>query len=202
MLVPAGARKPPQPVLFGSPRSGPRRLFAHVSAARNLDSLIIKRFDSSEPWVSPAITILDVRGAGAPGKPATGGDVRWRVMEDYQSFYNDSDGVHPGQVRTQVVSAGWFTSLEAAQNQPADYDEFIYYEWGNERIHHDYYREEYITGTPADNGASATAFGLTFPGGDGGPASETKFNGVIILPKNSYSIIVPSGGFIEVSYSL
>lgn len=49
-------------------------------------------------------------------------------------------------------------------------------------------------------GASSTAIGRTFPGGDGGPAGTTTFTNVSVTPGTSYSIVVPSGGSVTLQY--
>lgn len=59
---------------------------------------------------------------------------------------------------------------------------------------------------PGGPGADATGLGKTFPGGaysggTGYPASTTTFTNVTVTPGASYSIVVPSGGSITISYS-
>lgn len=49
-------------------------------------------------------------------------------------------------------------------------------------------------------GTAANGFGLTFPGGVNGPATKTKFEKVTITPLASYSIVVPVGGSITITY--
>jgi hypothetical protein len=57
------------------------------------------------------------------------------------------------------------------------------------------------------NGAAATGVGKTFPGGTydfptgiGGPAPTTTFTNVAVTPSTSYSIVVPGGGQVSISY--
>jgi hypothetical protein len=55
-------------------------------------------------------------------------------------------------------------------------------------------------------GTASTGISKTFPGGtyvapDGYPASTTTFTNVTVTPGASYSIVVPSGGSITISYS-
>jgi hypothetical protein len=54
-------------------------------------------------------------------------------------------------------------------------------------------------------GTDATGLGKTFPGGayvapDGYPATTTTFTNVTVTPSTSYSIVVPSGGTVSISY--
>lgn len=57
------------------------------------------------------------------------------------------------------------------------------------------------------DGAASTGFGKTFPGGTynfstgiGGPYPTTNFSNVTVTPSTSYSVVVPSGGSISISY--
>ena len=58
----------------------------------------------------------------------------------------------------------------------------------------------YTPPQPATTGASATGFGKTFPGGVGGPASTTTYTDVAVVPGTNYTLTIPSGGSITVSY--
>lgn len=59
--------------------------------------------------------------------------------------------------------------------------------------------EQYFEYGPT-TGASATALGLTFPGGDGGPPGTTTYNNVSVTPGASYFISIPSGGSVTLQY--
>ena len=65
------------------------------------------------------------------------------------------------------------------------------------------YTEVYL----GENGSAATGVGKTFPGGTynfatgiGGAAPTTNFSNVAVTPGASYSIVVPGGGSISISY--
>ena len=49
-------------------------------------------------------------------------------------------------------------------------------------------------------GSPTTAFGYTFPGGTGGAATPVTYNNVAVTPGASYSIVVPSGGSVSITY--
>ena len=49
-------------------------------------------------------------------------------------------------------------------------------------------------------GASATAFGKTFPGGAGGPAVQATYLNEPVTPGQSYSIVVPTGATVQITY--
>ena len=57
-----------------------------------------------------------------------------------------------------------------------------------------------VTGFPS-NGASSTAFGYTFAGGIGGPASNGTAPGAVpVTPGATYNIVVAPGGYISFSF--
>lgn len=58
----------------------------------------------------------------------------------------------------------------------------------------------YQYNVPPTNGTAATAFGKTFPGGTAGPASVTPFSNLVVTPGASYSIVVPAGGSLTITY--
>lgn len=62
------------------------------------------------------------------------------------------------------------------------------------------YWQEYIGTNPPTTGASATGFGRTFPGGTGGPASTTTYGVTAVVGGQSYSVVVPAGGSITITY--
>lgn len=57
--------------------------------------------------------------------------------------------------------------------------------------------EVFVNGT---NGASTIGFGYTFLGGSGGPAVPVTYNNVVVVPNTSYSLTIPVGGSIVISY--
>lgn len=50
------------------------------------------------------------------------------------------------------------------------------------------------------NGADATGFGQTFPGGVGGAATPVSLTNVAVTPGASYGLIIPAGGSITITY--
>lgn len=55
-------------------------------------------------------------------------------------------------------------------------------------------------GAGAITGANATGFNKTFPGGAGGPASPVTYENVPVTPNASYSLLIPPGGSITITY--
>lgn len=85
-----------------------------------------------------------------------------------------------------------------------------YINWGSGTIYSasvDYYGTNGIswleyTGTYSPTtGVSTAAFGKTFPGGTGGPATTTTFNSIAITPGASYPITIASGGSLTITYN-
>lgn len=51
------------------------------------------------------------------------------------------------------------------------------------------------------DGTAATGFSKTFPGGvSGGVAPTTSFTNVAVVPGNSYPVVVPTGGAVQITY--
>lgn len=57
--------------------------------------------------------------------------------------------------------------------------------------------EEYVNPT---TGANSSALGYTFNGGVAGPATPATYNNIAVTPTASYSIVVPSGGYVIIQY--
>lgn len=54
--------------------------------------------------------------------------------------------------------------------------------------------------TPSFVGASSTALGQTFPGGNNTTAPTLTFNNIAVTPGTSYPIVVAPGGFVTIQY--
>ena len=54
--------------------------------------------------------------------------------------------------------------------------------------------------TPATNGTNTTGFSQTFAGGTGGPATPVTYTNVAVTPGSSYTLTIPSGGYITITY--
>ncbi|UOD31681.1 hypothetical protein INH39_08365 [Massilia violaceinigra] len=52
----------------------------------------------------------------------------------------------------------------------------------------------------ATNGLPTRAFGNTFPGGVGGPASASALPDTVVVPGSPYPLTIPSGGWVSLSY--
>ncbi|NHZ34480.1 hypothetical protein [Massilia rubra] len=52
----------------------------------------------------------------------------------------------------------------------------------------------------ATNGWPTSAFGYTFPGGVGGPASASAYPDIVVVPGSPYPLTIPPGGWVSLSY--
>lgn len=93
----------------------------------------------------------------------------------------------PGSAYT-YTSGGWKTTGPVVNGDIG----FMYVAWQE--------YGDYVSGDPATTGASATGFGYTFPGGNGGAASPSTFNNVAVVPGQAYQLNIPSGGSITIQY--
>lgn len=57
----------------------------------------------------------------------------------------------------------------------------------------------FLVNTSSTTGASTSAFGFTFPGGTGGPATPVTYTNVVVTPGTSYPINA-AGGSITIAY--
>ena len=60
--------------------------------------------------------------------------------------------------------------------------------------------QEFYVDDATTTGASTTGFGQTFVGGTGGAATAVTYNNVAVTPNQAYTLTVPSGGSIQISY--
>lgn len=117
---------------------------------------------------------------------------RWSVIQAAFSG-NDPTYIIPGQTGVNLwLSAGYPTSGNVLYTDP-DYG-------FNQTC------QAYIKG---NSGTSASALGQTFPGGTytgtypsgtGNAASTTTYTNISVTPGASYSIVVPTGGQIQIGY--
>lgn len=93
----------------------------------------------------------------------------------------------PGSAATSV-SAGWKTAAPVAVDDygvlTATWDE----------------RGTYSAGTAATTGSNATGFSKTWNGGVGVAATSTTYYTITVVPATSYPVVVPTGGYISITY--
>lgn len=162
-------------------------------------------FTANATWTAPITTssIDSASGKGAAGTPGSPGmpDINgWQ--EAVQTFYQRRDGT--GNDVTTSVLPPVFDGSPKPDNYTTGFietpDSTVYV--GYTEIHtFGNATKPGNPGTPPTTGAGATAFGKTFPGGAGGPATTTTFSNIAITPGATYNIVVPSGGSITITYT-
>lgn len=172
--------------------------------SKRVPQTFTQTFTSNQTFKMPAgvslLTSASGRGAaGSPGTPGSSGQNGYRQTTETTFFRRDggpndvvrSSGVIPGS----PVPGNYCTERTISMSESVVY---------NFRRDCYYYEYAYIPGTGSDptTGASATGFGKVFPGGYGGPASTTTFNNVAVTPNANYSVVVPSGGIITITWQV
>lgn len=139
-----------------------------------------------------------------PGHSGTfGGNVGWSALNSdvssWQAAINagGSGTVYRGQT-TQGASSYSLSSFAQAYSNavPSSCTASYTGGWafgGDVATSGDAYLTWSYYGAPTD-GTASTAFGYTFAGGVGGPATGVTYNNVTVTPGASYSIVVPTGG--------
>lgn len=158
--------------------------------------LVTVQFSAEATWIAPAgVTMLDsLSGKGQDGTPASAGEY------GYDKYATDT--YYPPSNGTPVVTGPYFVARYAnvpSNEIPADYCEGVMYQDGS-RDETCYTHSAYNDSLPGSTGANSSAFGYTFPGGVGGPASTLTYGNITVTPGASYSIIVPAGGSVTITY--
>ena len=135
--------------------------------------------------------IESITGRGGEGYPATEGPDGYMRRTTYKEFRADN---------TQIGSTK--TTYEFFEGPtPSDYCQGFM--GSGTSYHHSEtcYYHTYMDGdTNATFGPDTTAFGKTFPGGYGGPASSASFTQVPVNPGQEYTLVVASGGSLSFNY--
>lgn len=58
----------------------------------------------------------------------------------------------------------------------------------------------YSAGTAATTGSNTTGFSKTWNGGVGIPATSTTYTNIAVTPATGYPVVVPTGGYISITY--
>jgi hypothetical protein len=155
---------------------------------------VTETFTSNTTWKAPVTTsrIEKASGNGAAGTPGTPPTPVQKTDYQYTFFYKNGGGA---DFQTVTVD-GWPNGSTYYCDPYTPYDNPTY------QAYQVCYkpRTEYVGGTDPTNGAAATAFGKSFPGGAGGPATVTTFSNIAITPGASYDIVVPAGGSVAITY--
>ena len=164
-------------------------------AASGGGTLVTKTYTFSQTVTIPAgvSNLALVSGQGAPGSPA---DSYYQQVYTEQPVYYYSRTDLGGGV---TVSRGPISYRGGPT--PANYcDPMVVNGNASTQTCYEFVDKSSYQSTPATTGAAASGFGKTFPGGTGGPATPQSFKDVAVTPGQQFSITVPSGGSITISY--
>lgn len=160
-------------------------------------------FTSSQMWVAPAnvALLVNLSGHGTNGTAATGAHAYVDYIDSYsQRTYRYTDGSMSSDPEVH-------TAHYASSSKPADYCDPPTLAEGVPGLesYTDCFRYTLTTVdngnyVPPTDGVDATGFGKTFPGGIAGPASTTSFSNVAVTPFSSYSLVIPTGASITITY--
>lgn len=154
--------------------------------------LVVQAFSSNATWSAPSSVrlITSLTGVGQNGTPEVVGAWGYTTVITVK-FYDQQGNVIGSQVsdlgRTyfQAPPASYCTT-EPAQGGATKETCWAY---------------TYFDDTePATTGADSVGFGRVFPGGVGAPATPSTYSNVTVVPGQSYSIVVPPGGSVTISY--
>lgn len=180
------------------------RLFPMFSAEEKQRS-----FTANATWTAPLTTlsITKATGKGAAGTPASSGSATYRedtTITRYDFASKPSVSVGP----TLISRTFWDGKPLPADycNPPISGGDSLYPDATSRQKCYYFDKVDESFNNPATTGASATfASGVagtsrTFPGGSGGPATAVTYDNVPVTPGQAYSIVVPSGGSITITY--
>lgn len=172
------------------------RALGLLSGIKTLHTVV---FTTSQSWTVPSGVnlLLTEYGHGQNGTADTTYSIEYYYTHYITRFYRRSDG------GAEDVDGG--TGGPTYGTTPPDYlgpfvatpDSTVYSGYNQIRE----YTQGFDTGgTPGTTGADASAFGNTFPGGVEVAATPLSFSNVAVTPSTGYTIIVPAGASITITY--
>lgn len=159
---------------------------------------VTQTFTGNATWPAP-LTTSRIETASGYGGRGTNGTPSNSYIYETQTIYQTrrSDGVREVAYTNRYLIAFNNNSAycNAVFNTPSDPT------YSSNQTCYTYDGFFTSPGTPATAGASTTAFGKTFQGSTGNvtPATTT-FSAVAITSGASYSIVVPTGGSLTITY--
>ncbi|WP_371763383.1 hypothetical protein [Massilia sp.] len=156
---------------------------------------VTQTFTGNATWTAPTTTNrADASGYGARGTSSPITVVQQYTLRTYNHVVH-SDG------SSSNSTLGNYGPYSGAA--PGDYCDPLSdpdISGNRSQICYDYTDTSYTTGGTT-TGASATAFGKTFPGSTGNVApTTTTFSDIPITPGATYNIVVPAGGTLTITY--
>lgn len=155
---------------------------------------VTETITSSRTWVAPARTtmLVSLAGRGQDGTPYVPGQSGYDTYST-ATYYPPNNGT-PQQGPLTFVGTTYGASppnpyCTGVQNQDGSRNETCY----------SYI--EFDLSKPKTIGANTTGFNKTFAGGDGVPAvAPAPYTNVPVTPNAPYNLVVPSGGYLTLTY--
>lgn len=158
-------------------------------------TLVTETFTANQTWTAPKTTsqIEAASGYGAAGAPAHDYVVqrysRTTVTYNRNTATGETTSYNQGITYGSGAPPGNYCDPETPTPSGVTYNCY------------DFADASYVDSTSPTTGADTTGFGKTFPGGYGGPASVTTYaTPFAITPGGAYSLVIPSGGSLTISY--
>lgn len=171
-------------------------MFAAAGIA--IGKVVTETFTVNTTWKAPSgVSVVSMLGYGARGQNATAGQSYiYKTTTLYATRRSDGARVTISSSRNIETftnqSSGY---CDPVANTPSDPD------YSSNQTCYAY--DGYFTSSdnPPTTGASATGLSQTFPGSYGNVAPPmTSKTGVTVVPGQSYSLVIPSGGSISITY--
>lgn len=161
--------------------------------------LVSETFTTNTTWPAPMTTnsLETLVGKGGSG---TAADPGVAVYDRHKRIFKQrrDDGT------VEEFDGGW-TYGYGIGSPPADYCDALVSTPGDPTYSASQTCYDFADGGIAGQqdpttGAATTAFGKSFPGGVGGQATPVTYNNVAVTPGNPYSLVIPGGGSITITY--
>lgn len=166
-------------------------------------------FNTNGTWVCPADVpqLNSLSGHGVAGTPDTTYPTTLLVLQEYSYFsYDDGASFDPPTLQSQTITTpdapipADFCYSRDPYTGGGHYNRALCFAYGKKTV------AGLDGGSPATTGASATAFGKTFPGGAGGAAATVTYpntsspNPIPTTGGTSYPISCPPGATVQITF--
>lgn len=154
---------------------------------------VVETITSSRTWIAPAKTtaLVTLAGIGQDGTPYVEG------QQGYDTY--STDVYYPPNNGAPQYGPLTFVSTTYDATPPGGYCTGTQNQDGS-RNETCYSFVIFDTSQPATTGANTTGFDKTFAGGAGVPAVPATYSNVPVTPNASYSLVVPTGGSLTLTY--
>lgn len=175
-------------------------LFMMLTLSRKRE-FVTQTFNSSETWVAPAgvIEIVSLVGKAQDGYQTytlvtTPASTTYTMKKYLKITYSDGSSSGAQEVDSYATTAGAAVPPPYQEIYPTQTRDYFYTKQSQTTPESSYPVYEDVTG------ASTTGFGYTFPGSSGSASPPASYADIAITPGNSFQLVIPSGGYITITY--